>query len=97
MKRMKQIERTILSMYLLMGRNDSRAGRRNENTKEYVNDQDKQSSIAAHCRQIGQTIFIESSTRVPSATSRILTLATLPPSRRTYKIKISYVGYSPVN
>ena len=72
----------------------------NENTKEYVNET-KQSSIRGRIVDKsgqtlpGATIFIESlHTGAISDINGFYTLANLPVG--TYKIKISYVGYSPV-
>ena len=101
MKRMKQIERTILSMLiLLMAGLPPVLADENENTKEYVNET-KQSSIRGRIVDKsgqtlpGATIFIESlHTGAISDINGFYTLANLPVG--TYKIKISYVGYSPV-
>ena len=97
---MKQIERALLSLLLLLMAGLPVLADEHVNTKDYVNE-NKQSAIRGRIVDNtgqtlpGATIYIESlHTGVISDINGFYTFANLNPG--TYKVIVRYVGYSPV-
>ena len=97
---MKQIERALLSLLLLLMAGLPVLADEHVNTKDYVNE-NKQSAIRGRIVDNagqtlpGATIYIESlHTGVISDINGFYTFANLNPG--TYKVTVRYVGYSPV-
>ena len=97
---MKQIERALLSLLLLLMAGLPVLADEHVNTKDYVNE-NKQSAIRGRIVDNagqtlpGATIYIESlHTGVISDINGFYTFANLNPG--TYKVVVRYVGYSPV-